>query len=160
VIVGVVSGLLLHVHRFNRSILGWLALLGTLVLPIAGVAAVIIHYSGQVPKKELANARHAEDGAKLVLQSFVYPILESPIPRVLPDDPEAAEKAITKLQEAVTRLSDSLAEITTYLDRVKRNLGPIASLTWNAQDQATSDEIIYEVELYSMINLYLKIERE
>jgi membrane associated rhomboid family serine protease len=158
-IVGLVTGLLLHVHRFNRSILGWLALVGTLVLPIAGVAAVTIHYSGQVPKKELANARHAEHGAKLVLQSFVYPILESPIPRVLPDDPEAAEKAITKLQEAVTRLSDALAEITTYLDRL-RNLGPMASLTWNAEDKATLEEVIYEADLYSMINVYLKTERD
>ncbi|HEV3237821.1 MAG TPA: rhomboid family intramembrane serine protease [Gemmataceae bacterium] len=159
-VVGVVTGLLLHVHRFNKSLLGWLALFGTLILPIVGVAAVIIHYSAPVSaKSDLTNARHAENGTRLVMQQFVYPLLESPIHRVLPDDPEATEMAFSRIQEAVARLSDSRAELTTYLDRLK-NRGLITSLPWNAEDKAALDEVIYEAAIYSMVDLYLRTERD
>jgi membrane associated rhomboid family serine protease len=157
-IVGVVTGLLLHVHRFSKPIWGWLALIGTLVLPAVGLASVTYEYYGAgKAKKQLAEARQADKETFLVLERFVLPVLVKPLPRVLPNEPDDSEKDHVELHQVVERFSEARAKLAADTDQLEKH-GFLSVVFWPTEDKAAFDEVFDRSAQYALIDLYLHTE--
>jgi membrane associated rhomboid family serine protease len=178
-IVGVVTGLLLHVHRFSKPIWGWLALIGTLVLPAVGVTVISVQYYGLgKADKALHQASNAINEALPILNRDVFPFLRRPIPAVnalvvsrppyrllsepepptLPEDPEATERAMAELQSIVEKFANACANVAQETDRLAKY--NVISVFWDKIHKSGFQETIDLAGILTMIDFYLRTERD